>query len=343
MKINVRNILILSALMLDVTISCFPQAKNSMTVGLKELYPYEEAVEIQEQQNAKVGKHKVPPHYKSRFEIPLCVDVDLRDLSKVASAYIEVTVNDIPMQFIFDTGAPESVVTDDFLIELGISIPHNNDNACYGLIIKECSLGGKNFRNNQIFLYYDGYARLDRIVDVNHNRYYGVIGMSLFRTLVNTVCVDCPEKKVIINDRPSEYKKLQKTDFSYDTENNDFRIFCPISINDKKCMAVIDSGGISEVVDNRYIQTEASHTKAMDMSNSPSQLVAGKLDSIVIGNTLLENKEAYLADEYIIENDDVFHFAFKRGSAILGLNGFFDCCKVWISFKDNWVRVKKVK
>jgi hypothetical protein len=80
------------------------------------------------------------------------------------------------------------------------------------------------------------------------------------------------------------------------------------------------------------------------LGGEPEQIVdikTGYLESLKIGNVTLEHVFAYLADAEMSQEDSSLEYILKNGFAFLGVNGFFDQCKVWISFKDKWLCVQK--
>jgi hypothetical protein len=224
------------------------------------------------------------------------------------------------------------------LENIGIKVDQSINETC-DIFVRNYSLNGKSMGGFYL-LYAPGRVYPS---DPDGIETAGIIGMNAM-AFVDSFCVDYKNKKLIINGDSSELDNSQEIPLLPIFENHEGIPRICIKIDGKSCKAVLDSGlewilSSKEKCPLPVSRMEWKKTWTYDgIENVKTYFV--QPDEVRIGTAILKNTEIVLWDEYAFSFFPSWKKELQRNDIMLGVNGFFDRVKVWISYKNGWVRIK---
>jgi len=274
-----------------------------------------------------------------RCEVPLIIEkYTTKDGCEYTSPYITLYLNGSKLQFMFDTGTVFSCISDNALKKIGIAVDESIEEACC-IFVKRYALDGNNM-GGFVFEYTPGYTYG---ADVNGTETDGLLGLDFVAGAVS-FCIDYAGDKLILNDNPNEYKDFEKIPMTVFSDEYGGKVRIHITVDGKDYSAVPDSGAdriisCKKILNLPIKRLEWTSRYTVNGIETVKNYFA-EASEIRIGSTVINNHEIMLWDDYALEYFSVWRNAFKFYDVFLGVNGFFDRYKVWVSLEDKCLYIK---
>ncbi len=257
---------------------------------------------------------------------------------------IDMYVNDKgPYQFLLDTGAPHTLLSEEFVRKHDIDYDFKAKLPVYGLggavsakYAKLDSIGSKHFKLKNLFVTINNM----KVWRNYHGSIAGIVGLDFFAEL--NMVFDLARNRLTLYNI-NAFNKNEKWDHSLDLQYKDLRLFVSGVLDKNKVMLIVDTGflGFLDVSGKHFPKDKKNITLTGMGLKNPVVFKVAKAKSFALQSLNFKDIVVGYFFEKTGSGKEV-PLNFPNADGLLGIE-FFSFYKVGIHFKENKIYLKKIK